>query len=172
MRTKIIVVSVICLSVLTGFSLLNKTLDYSIIRVIDSSPQNFSDNLEFRTNDLEDAIDYSLDCTLSDLSFVLKSKNNNSVSYISKTKEANCIGYSNYFNSVLSQVLEQNKIKNVEILHVRAKVLMNGFNVHSFFDDPSFKDHDISVIKDKQTGNTYYVDASLSEVMGDIIIKK
>jgi hypothetical protein len=47
---------------------------------------------------------------------------------------------------------------------------MNGVNLHQFSDDPSLKNHDISVIRNKKTGETFYVDASLSEIFGNIIV--
>ena len=37
---------------------------------------------------------------------------------------------------------------------------------------PSFKDHDISIVKNNTTGEIYYIDPSLSEVFGNIIVKR
>jgi len=45
-----------------------------------------------------------------------------------------------------------------------------GINVH-VFNSNSWKDHDVSIVKNNTTGDVYYVDPSLSEVFGDIIVK-
>jgi hypothetical protein len=50
------------------------------------------------------------------------------------------------------------------------KVLFIGQNIH-FSKSPSLKDHDISIVKNITTGDVYYIDPSLSEVFGNIIVK-
>jgi hypothetical protein len=151
-------------------SLTLKNFTYKVISVIDTRPQSFGENINYKSNDLKSIIRFCLIKTKNDLSFSLHSKNNGNVNYIKTSKIANCIGYTNYYNSLLKRCLFENKIVNIEISHVRALVYLNGVNLHQFSDDPSLKDHDISVIKNKKTGETFYVDASLSEVFGNIII--
>ena len=143
---------------------------YKVICVINNKPQSFEQKVGYESNDLNSVMVYCLNKTKSDLSFSLYSKNNGSVKSISTSKVANCIGYTNYYNSMLSKCLSENKITDIEITHIRALIYMNGINLHQFSDDPSFKDHDISVVKNKKTGETFYVDASLSEIFGNIIV--
>lgn len=144
---------------------------YKVIKVIDSSPQQFTKNVNYKSNNLESIMTFCLNQTKNDLQFSLSSKQNNSVAYISKSKQANCIGYTNYYNSMLSKCLSENNIDYVEVTHVRALVFIDGINMHQFSNDPSFKDHDISIVKNKKTGEVFYVDASLSEMFGNIIVK-
>lgn len=167
---KKIILPILILSVIL-MSFTCTVFSYKVIKVIDSSPQQFTKNVNYKSNNLESIMTFCLNQTKNDLEFSLHSKENNSVPYIAKSKLANCIGYTNYYNSMLSKCLLDNNIDYVEITHVRALVYMDGINMHQFSDDPSFKDHDISVIKNKKTGEVYYVDASLSEMFGNIIVK-
>lgn len=167
---KIHKIILIGISSLLLMSLTLNNFTYKVINVIDKKPQSFGEKIDFKSDNLNSIMVYCLNKTKSDLSFSLYSKNNGSVTCIKTSKIANCIGYTNYYNSMLSRCLSENKITNVEITHVRALVYLNGVNLHQFSNDPSLKDHDISVIKDKKTGETFYVDASLSEVFGNIIV--
>ncbi len=167
---KKIILPILILSVIL-MSFTYNVFSYKVIKVIDSSPQQFTKNVNYKSNNLESIMTFCLNQTKNDLEFSLSSKQNNSVPYISKSKQANCIGYTNYYNSMLSKCLSENNIDYVEITHVRALVFMDGINMHQFSNDPSFKDHDISIVKNKKTGEVYYVDASLSEMFGNIIVK-
>lgn len=120
-----------------------------------------------KITDIQPILVSTLNQTTSELSFNLKSR----TSEMYKTKKANCVGYTIFFNNLLKKNLKNNGVGNVEISHIRAKVHYMKMNLH-VFDSKLLKDHDISVIKNLNTGETYYVDASLSEVFGDIIIKQ
>jgi hypothetical protein len=108
-----------------------------------------------------------LDNTTDDLSFSLHSK----ISDIKTSKKANCIGYTKYYNFKLTEKLKEKGIGNISISHARVKILLFGINVH-VFNSNSWKDHDVSIVKNNTTGDVYYVDPSLSEVFGDIIVKQ
>lgn len=115
--------------------------------------------------DIEPIIVQCLNNTTKDLTFKLKSNS----SQIEKTKIGNCIGYTKYFNKMLINELKGGNYGNITVTHVRAKVLMRGNSVH-VINSNSLKDHDISVIYDKTNNKTYFVDPSLSEVFGNIIV--
>ena len=108
-----------------------------------------------------------LDNTTDELSFSLHSK----ISDIKTRRKANCIGYTKYYNSKLIEKLKENGIGNITISHARVKILMFNVNVH-VFNSNSWKDHDVSIVKNNTTGDLYYVDPSLSEVFGDLIVKQ
>jgi hypothetical protein len=108
----------------------------------------------------------SLNDTKEDLSFDLNAKTKD----LCTTKKAHCVGYTKYFNTILIKRLKLKNAGNVIVYHSRVKVLISGQNIH-FTTSPSLKDHDISIIKDKNNGVIYYVDPSLSEVFGNVIIK-
>jgi hypothetical protein len=139
-----------------------KGIQYKVLSVI--SKKYISGN---KTTDLSEILDDVLKKTNQDLSFNLKSPSNK----VFVNKEANCVGYSVYYNFLLSKKLKEKNIGNVTISHVRSKIILLGQNIH-FYNSPSFKDHDISIVKNNTNGEVYYIDPSLSEVFGNIIIKQ
>jgi hypothetical protein len=154
---------------LSSFKLTPKLIDYRIIKIIDQHPQKINYNINYKVKDINKLINQALLITLNDLSFNLYSADNDNVNKIHQTQTANCVGYTNYFNSILNELLKENKVKNVKILHARVNVLMCNKNIH-IIKDRSLKDHDISIVFDQNSGINYYVDPSLSEIFGNIII--
>ncbi len=147
-------------------------LDYKVITIISDKPQKLDCKASFISKNISDIIEYSLRYTTNHLTFKLKSYDNMIVNKIDKYRVANCVGYTIYFNSVLSKILEQNNVKNYKISHARVSILFFGQNICNYFSDPSFQNHDISIVTNTITHEIYYVDPSLSETFGDIIIKK
>ena len=148
---------------------LSQVFSYKILYVVDKAPKKITKKINFKSQDLKNLIQQSLDITKEELSFNLSSKGNSDVNFLNKTKQAHCVGYSNYFNSILNNLLIYNNIKNVRIHHVRAKVNFLGMDLH-FINMKEFKDHDICIIYDDRTNTKYIVDPSLSEIFGDIIL--
>jgi hypothetical protein len=146
---------------LISFTIPNRLFNYKILSVI-----NQEKIYGKSTQDLEPILCDILVLTKSDLSFQLKSKTN----LVFKTKVGNCNGYTKYYNRLLSEKLKKDNIGNITISHARVKVLFIGQNIH-FSKSPSLKDHDISIVKNITTGDVYYIDPSLSEVFGNIIVK-
>ena len=145
-----------------SFVVSSNTIDYKILRTISS--KNVQGKMIY---DIEPIITNVLNETKRDLTFELKSNSD----VVEQTKVGNCVGYTKYFNSHFISKLKQKGFGNITVSHVRAKVLMMGQSIH-VFKDKSLKDHDISVIYNKTTQKTYFVDASLSEVLGNIILIK
>jgi hypothetical protein len=146
---------------LISFTIPNRLFNYKILSVI-----NQEKIYGKSTQDLEPILCDILVLTKNDLSFQLKSKTN----LVFKTKVGNCNGYTKYYNRLLSEKLKKDNIGNITISHARVKVLFIGQNIH-FSKSPSLKDHDISIVKNITTGDVYYIDPSLSEVFGNIIVK-
>ena len=138
------------------------TISYKVLKVINKTTVSGKN-----TNNLRSILQNTLDETTSELSFDLGSK----TSEVYKTKKANCVGYTVFYNNLLVKKLKEKNIGNVQISHVRAKVYYMNINLH-VINSKSLKDHDISVVKNLTTDETYYVDASLSEVLGQLIIKQ
>jgi hypothetical protein len=159
MKKLILIIS--CLF-LVSFTIPSRLINYKILYVI-----NQEKIYGKPTQDLEPILSEVLSSTKSDLSFKLKSKTN----LVFKTKVGNCVGYAKYYNRLLSERLKKDNIGNITISHARAKVLFIGQNIH-FSKSPSLKDHDISIVKNITTGDVYYIDPSLSEVFGNIIVKQ
>ena len=163
---KKIILSVILICV--TLSLMSQLFSYKELYTVDNTPQKINIKADFKSDNLEELINESLRITLRDLSFSLKSGNNSNVNDMYKTKKAHCVGYSNYFNSVLYSLIKYNKLEDIKISHVRAKVSFLGCNLH-VINKKELKDHDICVIYDKKNNKKYIVDPSLSEVFGNII---
>ena len=159
MKKSILIITCLFLS---SFTIPSRLFDYKILSVI--SRENVYGK---STQDLEPILSNILVSTKNDLSFQLKSKTN----LVFKTKVGNCIGYTKYYNRLLSKKLKRDNIGNIEISHARVKVFFIGQDIH-LFNSPSLKDHDISIVKNITTGDVYYVDPSLSEVFGNIIVKQ
>jgi hypothetical protein len=147
-------------------------VNYEVISVISKKAQPSPVKVEISSKNIDSLVKYSLDVTTSNLEFSLKSSGNSDVSTISKTGKAHCVGYARYFASVLTAALDKNKVRGYSVAHVRAKIHFLGFNLHAMFSDPAFKDHDICVITNTKTGEKTFVDPSLSEVLGDVIVKQ
>ena len=147
---------------LFSFTIPSHLFDYKILRVLNQNKVYGNS-----TRNIEPILSEVLSLTTSELSFNLKSKTD----LVFKTKVANCVGYTKYYNKLLSEKLEKENIGNITISHARAKVLFVGQNIH-FSNSPSLKDHDISIVKNNNTGEVYYIDPSLSEVFGNIIVKQ
>jgi hypothetical protein len=147
---------------LFSFTIPRHLFNYKILRVINQ--EKIYGNT---TQNIKPILSEVLSSTTDDLSFKLKSN----TSLVFKTKVGNCVGYAKYYNKLLKEKLIRDGIGNITISHARAKVLFVGQNIH-FSNSPSLKDHDISIVKNNTTGDVYYVDPSLSEVFGSIIVKQ
>jgi hypothetical protein len=147
---------------LFSFTLPSHLFNYKILHVI-----NQEKIYGKPTQNIKLILSEVLSSTTDDLSFKLKSKTD----LVFKTKVGNCVGYTKYYNKLLKEKLKRDGIGNITISHARAKVLFVGQNIH-FSNLPSLKDHDITIVKNNTTGDVYYVDPSLSEVFGSIIVKQ
>jgi hypothetical protein len=134
-----------------------------------SSPSISKVYTDKKANNLDEAIKMALKITTNQLTFKLKSSGNSDVNYLVKSGQAHCVGYANFYNAMLKSILINSNIKDCKIYRVRATVIFAGIDLTSISDDPSFKDHDISMVIDYKNNVKYLIDPSLSEVMGSII---
>lgn len=155
-----------------GVGIKSNFWDYKLQYIVSIHPQNIDCDASFESINIEDMIKYSLNYTKSHLDFKLKSSNNMNANKLNQTKIANCVGYTTYYNAVLNKILKQNNMIGYTIVHARVSIIFLGRDVCTVFKDKSFKNHDISIITNNLNDNKYYVDASLSEAFGDIILKK
>jgi len=147
--------------------ILKNSISYTEVKTINSS--NYNIDVEKISNQcVSDVIDLALTETKDRLSFSLDSKNNNDIKYLIENKLAHCVGYAAVCNSIINSYQHP----NIKSRHVRAKIGIFGFDVHSLFSSPAFKDHDICVVENTQTGEVYYIDPSLSEVLGNLVVKQ
>jgi hypothetical protein len=146
---------------LTSFTLVNPFISYKLL--FNVNKKELSGNKKVN---LDSIILTSLNDTKKDLSFDL----NANAKDLYKLKKAHCVGYTMYFNEMLIERLKLKNAGNIIVYHSRVKVFISNQDIH-VINSPSFKDHDISIIKDNNTGTTYFIDPSLSDMFGNIIKK-
>ena len=113
--------------------------------------------------DLESIINISNEITNAELKFVMNKASGNPNELINLNK-ANCIGYSAMFNSIANYLIQKSKLEDrFKAAHRIGQLSFLGINVHQFFDNRFFKDHDFNEIIDKETGKIISIDPSVSD---------
>ena len=83
-----------------------------------------------------------------------------------ESKKTNCIGYSALYTSISNYILEEKHLEDqFSITHKIGKLSLFGNDLHKYIDNPFFKDHDFVEINNKSTGETRYVDPSVSDYL-------
>lgn len=154
--------------IITTIVLVN-TYTYKPIKLINDYELCQTITINYKSSDINDIIKYSLDKTITDLKFDFNSGNNIDFKNIDNIKKSHCVGYVTYFNTILKSILEYNNITNYELYHYRSEIHILNFNIHSLFNNPKYKNHDISVLI--YGGKKYFIDPSLSELNINFIIK-
>jgi hypothetical protein len=115
---------------------------------------------------VEQIIDFALWYATDEVHYTFRKCSTNP-NTIFETKKTNCVGYSALFHAVVSYLLEKRGFAGqVKSEHKVAKLYFLGINLHHFFKDPAFKDHDFNVITDKSTHKKYMIDPTLSDNFG------
>ncbi len=113
----------------------------------------------------KEVIEISRDLTIEQLEFTTKDSSNdpNDLVY---SKLANCIGYAAMFNSLANHLINENNLEEeIEAKHRIGKLNLLGIDLHQYFDNPFFKDHDFNDIINKSTGEIVSVDPSLCDYL-------
>lgn len=83
-----------------------------------------------------------------------------------RTNQANCVGYAAMFNSVANYLINKNALHDhIKSEHKIGQLEFLGINLHQFFDDPFFKDHDYNEIIDLGANQKYYIDPTVSDYL-------
>lgn len=81
--------------------------------------------------------------------------------------KTNCKGYSAVFNAIANQLIKENGLGDkFKTEHHVGKIHFFNWDVHEWFDDPFYKDHDFNSITDLETGETLYFDPSMNDYLG------
>lgn len=111
-----------------------------------------------------DAVELSLSITSHFLSFhSTRTANDPNVSCI--TGRAHCVGYSAFFNSVLTFIAQKQNI-DITSEHVQGKLYFLGFDLHRLSSSPFWASHDYNRIRDNSTGDILYTDPALYDYTG------
>ncbi|MEZ5044985.1 MAG: hypothetical protein R2828_34125 [Saprospiraceae bacterium] len=121
-----------------------------------------SENKEIGLNEI---IDIANSITTQELSFTTKRTSNNPNELIN-TKEANCVGYSAMFNSIANNLIRQKKLSGkIEAVHQIGRLDFLGIDLHQFFDNAFFRNHDYNSINNLETGEVISIDPSLIDYL-------
>lgn len=116
----------------------------------------------FKNTDINEIIDFTLNQTSKRLKFKL-----NNPGKFMLTGKANCVGYSEFSSSYISQLLRENNLENNwNVYHKVAKLRVFGFDVHQYFSSPSFKNHDFVVIENRKTKEKIAIDPAVYDYKG------
>lgn len=116
--------------------------------------------------DLEALIDMALDTTSDRLHFS-SGKVSNDPAVLENGGAANCIGYSTLFKSLLLRELSKSGNADTYVVEqVIGQLHVGSWNLHSAFNSPFWKDHDIVRITDVTTDAIIYVDPTLHDAVG------
>lgn len=119
-----------------------------------------------KTMDLDAIANVAREITNEYLSFKLKAKTKDP-NQLLNFNEANCVGYSALYNSIVHELIKQNSLhKEVRATHKVARLEFLGINIHSFFNSRYFRDHDYNEITNTKTGEVLVIDPSISDYLG------
>jgi hypothetical protein len=115
--------------------------------------------------DIDEIINGSLQLTKERLSFVF-AKSDTDPNKLFSSKKTHCVGYASFFTTFANSGMQKNKLgQNWEVEHHIGVLYLFGYNIHSYFNSPFFKDHDFVVITNKLTGETIAVDPTVYDYL-------
>jgi len=83
---------------------------------------------------------------------------------IIKTGKANCVGYAALFALISNHLIQENNLgKKFEVLHVVGQLDFLGYDLHQMSNDPFFANHDYCEVKNKVSGERFYIDPTVSD---------
>lgn len=120
---------------------------------------------EGRKVNFKEILEIADEITNEELTFTINKASNNPNELIN-TKRANCVGYSAMFNSITNHLIRKKELENrIEASHKIGQLDLFGINLHQFFENSFFKDHDFNVIKNKETDEVISIDPSISDYL-------
>lgn len=116
--------------------------------------------------DLDAAVEVALDTTAARLHFST-GRVDNDPRTLSHGSAANCIGYAALFAALLKGHLVDSGLgEKYDVGHEVGKLFIREWDLHSAFDGPFWKDHDIVRITDKKSGTVMLIDPTLYDAVG------
>ncbi len=118
-----------------------------------------------RKMDLKEIVEIAGEITKEELKFTTNQVSNNPNELI-KTKQANCVGYSAMFNSIVNYLVKSSELQNeIDAEHKIGQLETFGINIHQYFESSFFRDHDFNKITNKRTGEIISIDPSVSDYL-------
>ena len=82
------------------------------------------------------------------------------------TKSTHCVGYAAFFTATCNYLLKKYSMhKHWRATSFRGQLYLMGRNVHNYFDDPFFRDHDFVIIENTTTGKRYAIDPTVYDYL-------
>lgn len=115
--------------------------------------------------DIKQTIILGLSITSKQLNFT-NDKNDIDPNKLINSKKAHCVGYASFFASTCNYLLEKYKLDgNWSAKPQVGKIYFLGTNIHEYFNNPFFKDHDFVTIENKITGEIFAVDPTITDYL-------
>ena len=136
----------------------------SIYKITDNDFRLFIEKQPSK-EDIEKTIRQALTLTAKQLHFAANQKSTNPNNLFHK-KAAHCVGYAAYFSTLCNELLKKTGLnKNWQVKHIRGEIYFLGINMHRYSNSPFFQDHDFNIVENKTTGETYMVDATITDYL-------
>ena len=117
--------------------------------------------------DEQQLIKFATQYATKDVSYTFGKCSTNPNTIICETKKTNCVGYSASLHAVLVYLIDKKGWHDTLICaHKVAQLYCCGINVHHFFRDPAFKDHDYNVVTNLKTKQLYVIDPTVYAYFG------
>jgi hypothetical protein len=80
------------------------------------------------------------------------------------SKATNCVGYATFFASTCNYLLKKYSLSDSWVATINVgKIYFIRTDVHRYFNDSFFKEHDFVTIENKRTGELYAVDPTVND---------
>lgn len=114
----------------------------------------------------DEMINESLRETADTLSFTVQ-RSSHDPEELRLPRKANCIGYARFFCAEFNRRAAANgQSGRYRAVPFIGKISFMGYDLHSLFSSPFFKDHDFAIVFDRQNGERTAVDPSLYDYTG------
>lgn len=117
-----------------------------------------------KTDELKDVIDLAMSATRQQLEFNT-AKSDNDPNLLIHTHRANCIGYAAFFSTTFNHLVKKHRLSDWKASPHVGQLFFLGHNVHKYFSDPFFYDHDFVVLENEYSGDVLAVDPSMSDCL-------
>jgi len=93
-------------------------------------------------------------------------KTSNNPNKMAITQKANCAAYAAFFNAITHHIIHRKRLKDrYQAKHLVGKINFFNVNLHQFFTDTFYQNHDYNVIEDKLTGKVLLIDPSIDDYL-------
>jgi hypothetical protein len=101
------------------------------------------------------------------IDYTFKKCNTNPNQIIKHQEDTNCIGYSANFATIFTYLIAKKGLENkITVSHNIGKLSFFGHDIHAYFSDPAFQNHDFNIVSDNINHINYAVDSTVYTYFG------